>query len=43
MLSSKQLEVLLIKKTIARLEQTIAKLQESQDEGDAKLTATGSI
>ena len=31
------------KEDIARLEQTIAKLQESQDEGDAKLTATGSI
>ena len=31
------------KEDIARLEQKIAKLQESQDEGDAKPTATGSI
>ena len=31
------------KEDIARLEQKIAKLQESQDEGDAKVTATGSI
>ena len=31
------------KEDITRLEQKIAKLQESQDEGDAKVTATGSI